>query len=114
MKVPRPFSIADFSDMASPRVRDGPQVWLGVLKRDSCAGFVLANRGQPPRTSATEASSPTHGLAPITPGGCASRGGPSRATGPSKHPKELQKARTERRHVLPTAGQKTDNNGITR
>ena len=25
MKVPRPFSIAGVSDMASPRVRDGPQ-----------------------------------------------------------------------------------------
>jgi hypothetical protein len=28
MKVPRPFSIAGVSDMASPRVREGLQVWL--------------------------------------------------------------------------------------
>jgi len=32
MKVPRPFSIADVSDMASPRVRQGPAA-LGLFKQ---------------------------------------------------------------------------------
>ena len=97
MKVPRPFSIAGVSD--SPRV--------------SSAGFVLANLGEPPRTGGTGASSPTHGLAPITPGGCASPGGPSRAR------LALQNIRRNSRRPdgetePPTVGQKTDNDGITR
>jgi len=111
MKVPRPFSITGVSDIASPRVRDGPKgVAFGVLKRESSAGFDLANPGQPPRTGGTGASSPTHGLAPITPGGCASPGGPSRAR------LALQKIRrNSRRPDGETAvGQKTDNDGITR
>ena len=48
MKVPRPFSIAGVSNITLPRVRDGPQVCFGVLKRESSAGFVLANPGLPP------------------------------------------------------------------
>jgi hypothetical protein len=100
MKVPRPFLIAGVSDMASPRVRDGS------------AGFVLANPGQPPRTGGTGASSPTHGLAPITPGGCASPGGPSRAK------LALQKSEgtlePDGEAEPPTVGHKTDNDGITR
>ena len=39
MKVPRPFSIAGGHGLA---------IGFGVLKRESSAGFVLANRGQPP------------------------------------------------------------------
>jgi len=89
MKVPRPFSIAGVSDMASPRVREGPQVWLWRIEAESSAGFVLANLGQPPRSGRTGASSPTHGLAPITPGGCASSGGLAERNLPFKNPKEL-------------------------
>ena len=32
MKVARSFSISGVSDMASPRVREGPLVWFGVSK----------------------------------------------------------------------------------
>jgi hypothetical protein len=42
MKVPRSFSIAGVSDMASPRVREGPLVALAYLSVSSAA-FVLAN-----------------------------------------------------------------------
>jgi hypothetical protein len=39
MKVPRPFSIAGVSAMASPRVRDGPQVWLWRIEAESALGL---------------------------------------------------------------------------
>jgi hypothetical protein len=50
MKVPRPFSIAGVSDMAPPRVRDGP-VWLWRIVR-AALGLFLQILGSHPRTSA--------------------------------------------------------------
>jgi hypothetical protein len=90
MKVPRSFSISGVSDMASLRVREVRWCGFGAFKRESSAGFVLAN---PWAASANQrgvsgASSPTHGLAPITRGACASQAGLAEPDMPFKDPKD--------------------------